>query len=387
MNGKPEPAPRFPGTSRRALLKLLGAGAAGAALSACAPAPVQSKVYQRPYSRNPFAAPRISMDNVIRTVVGLRPYRPAGFVVRRETMDDKIVVHNYGHGGGGISLSWGSSGLAVREVRDLQPADAAVLGSGVMGLTTARLLQEAGWNVTIYTRDMWRHTTSNVAAGEWGPYSVYDSALVGPEFMAQYIQAARIAHHAFTNLTGPDYGVRWLESYALGDRPELDAFKEDPIGDLFPYQGVYGPGQHPFPSRYATYMVTMQIDPGVLLRRLTRDFQLAGGRFVIRTFTSIPGVLSLPEPVIFNCTGLGSRDLFGDEGLTAAKGQLVFFPPDPAVDYMTFGGGRGTLYMFPRSDVLLLGGTFKRDDFSRNPEADETERIVTQHRKIFSEFG
>ena len=73
--------------------------------------------------------------------------------------------------------------------------------------------------------------------------------------------------------------------------------------------------------------------------------------------------------------------------LTPAKGQLVFFPPDPAVDYMTFNGGQGQLYMFPRSDVLLLGGTFRVGDWSRNPEPDETERIVEEHRKLFSSMG
>jgi D-amino-acid oxidase len=94
----------------------------------------------------------------------------------------------------------------------------------------------------------------------------------------------------------------------------------------------------------------------------------------------------LKEPAIINCTGLGSRELFGDTQLTAAKGQLVFLPPDPAVDYMTIGGGSGILHMFPRSDVVLLGGTFKVGDFSKHPEAQETERIVTEHQKIFSQF-
>jgi hypothetical protein len=107
----------------------------------------------------------------------------------------------------------------------------------------------------------------------------------------------------------------------------------------------------------------MQIDPAVLLRRLTQDFNLAGGKFIDRYFGDVSEVLSLTEPVIFNCTGLGARKLFGDEELAAAKGQLVHLPPDPAVDYMTFGGGRGMLHMFPRSDVVLMGGIFKGRQF------------------------
>jgi glycine/D-amino acid oxidase-like deaminating enzyme len=118
------------------------------------------------------------MDAVIRAIVGHRPYRPEGFRVEREKFDDKIVIHNYGHGGGGLSLGWGSSALAVREAADQAPGKVAVVGSGIMGLCTARLLQDAGWSVTIYTRDVYRHTTSNVAAGEWSPFSTHDEGVV-----------------------------------------------------------------------------------------------------------------------------------------------------------------------------------------------------------------
>ena len=110
---------------RRRLLQALGGGALLASVSACAPATAITPKYSRSYSRKPFAAPRVSMDAVIRVIVGHRPYRPAGFVVKSEQMDAKTIVQNYGHGGSGISLSWGSSALAVRETAGLQPGDAA----------------------------------------------------------------------------------------------------------------------------------------------------------------------------------------------------------------------------------------------------------------------
>ncbi|SVD09614.1 uncharacterized protein METZ01_LOCUS362468, partial [marine metagenome] len=141
---------------RREILKTIGTGAIATSLSACAAIPLTQK-YQRPYSRNPWVAPRISMENVIREVVGHRPFRPGGFVVRSEKLGEKIIVHNYGHGGSGITLSWGSSALAVRETLGMEHHSVAVIGSGVMGLTSARLLQDAGWKVTIYTREMARH--------------------------------------------------------------------------------------------------------------------------------------------------------------------------------------------------------------------------------------
>lgn len=326
------------------------------------------------------------MDNVIRVVVGHRPYRPTGFRVERQQFDDKTVIHNYGHGGGGLSLGWGSSALAVRETGDIVPGNVAVMGSGIMGLCTSRLLQDAGWSVTIYTRDVYRHTTSNVAAGEWGPYATHEADQVDAAFLSRLDWAARISHHAYTNFTGTKYGIRWMETYELADTPNAD-FARPTFDDLYTYQGDLEPGQHPFGERYAIRMVTMQIDPGTLLRQLTADFQLAGGKLVIRNFENLADVLVLPEPVIFNCTGLGAAALFDDTDLVPVKGQLVYLPPDPAVDYMTFGGGQGILHMFPRRDVLLLGGTFKKGDSSRNVEVAETERIVREHMNLFDSFG
>ncbi len=371
---------------RRELLKTLGAGTLAASLGACASTTTNSSRHNRVYSRKSWAAPRISMENVIRVVVGHRPYRPSGFVVKGEKFDDKLVVHNYGHGGGGITLSWGSSALAVRETLGMDKGDVAVVGGGVMGLTSARLLQDAGWNVTIYTKNVARHSTSNVAGGQWSPASVFDPDGATPAFRSQLNWAARISHHAQTNLGGPDYGIRWMENYFLSERPFREEGGLDDLADLFPYETELQPGEHPFDAPYVRVMVTMMAEPATFLRRLTEDFHQAGGKLMIRDFQDRAEVLSLDEPVIFNCTGLGARQLFGDEELTPAKGQLVFLPPDPDVDYLTIGGGSGLLYMFSRSDAIVLGGTSKKDDWSTHAEPEETMRIVAGHQKIFAGF-
>src|SRR5262245_49133060 len=142
-------------TSRRALLEAAGAAAVGTALSACAGrtrAPLVS-----PERR--LARVRVSEDRVIRTVVGLRPFRRSGFRVHAEKLGGKTLVHNYGHGGGGITLSWGTSELAVDEAWKTGETRFAVLGCGAVGLATARLLQRRGAEVTIYAKDLPPHTT------------------------------------------------------------------------------------------------------------------------------------------------------------------------------------------------------------------------------------
>jgi len=101
----------------------------------------------------------VDPGRVIRTVVGLRPYRASGFVLRAQPFGSKVLVHDYGHGGGGFSLSWGCAALAADLIADRSPSHAAVLGCGIVGLATARTLQDRGWTVTIYSSALPPKTT------------------------------------------------------------------------------------------------------------------------------------------------------------------------------------------------------------------------------------
>lgn len=128
----------------------------------------------------------------------------------------------------------------------------------------------------------------------------------------------------------------------------------------------------------------MLVETTTFLRRLVTDIRLSGGEFIIRDFKDKDDIHSLAEPIVFNCTGLGSRALFNDEGIMPAKGQLVLLPPDPAVDYLTVGGGSDVLYMFSRNDYMILGGTFKLNDWTTKPDPVETARIVSESQAFFS---
>jgi glycine/D-amino acid oxidase-like deaminating enzyme len=370
---------------RRQSLKALGVLASMGLLGACSREAVTpaSPQYRRPLSRQPFVAPRISEDRIVRVIVGHRPYRPSGFVVRRDDFGKTQVIHNYGHGGGGISLAWGSSALALREAAGLPVGDAAVIGSGIMGLTTARLLQDAGWRVTIYTRDPLRHSVSSVGGGQWAPTGVFEEGVASAAFEAQFQWAARVSHHAYQNLVGADYGVRFIENYYISDDPLRDGYYLRELPDLFTSVADLEPGEHPFPTHYAKRTVTLLIEPAMFLRRIRNDFFIAGGRIIARDFQTLDQVLSLDEPVVFNCTGLGTKALFNDEELQPAKGQLVFMPPDPAVDYLTVGTGSNFTYMFPRKGEILLGGSWHLGDWSTEADPGITERIIAGNRVLF----
>jgi D-amino-acid oxidase len=323
----------------------------------------------------PACLPRVLVEQrrVIRTVAGLRPWRAAGFVVRAEPLGAKRLVHNYGHGGAGITLSWGSSKLAT----DLGLADhagaVAVLGAGVMGLSTARLAQERGHAVTIYAAALPPETTSNIAGGQIHPASHYREASVDDAWRAQYAVALAYSWRRFQLLVGDDYGVRWLPTYESGGAPS--AMLAPYYAGLDPLDGA----ANPFPGNARRRYHTMYVETGRYLRQLTEDFLAAGGRFVIRAFVAPQELAELPETVLFNCTGLGAGALFGDTGMEPMRGQLVILLPQPEVQYAY---SLDDCYMFPRPDGILLGGTFERGQWDAVTTAEGIAGILADNAAV-----
>ena len=113
------------------------AGLGGVVLSACATAPERDAISR-------IMPVKVRRDRILKSVVGLRPHRDGGFRLETAPLQGKTLIHNYGHSGDGVSLSHGSAHIAAEMAHAASARDTAVIGSGVMGLTTARLLAGMG---------------------------------------------------------------------------------------------------------------------------------------------------------------------------------------------------------------------------------------------------
>lgn len=377
--------------NRRDLLRDGGLALLALSTAGCVPSRARARRARRTPLR--LAPVRVSTDRIIRTTVGLRPHRPSGFVLRGERVDAKTIVHNYGHGGSGMSLSWGTGQMAAELALEHQDRRAAVLGCGVAGLTSARQLQRRGFSVTIYAAAVPPDTTSNMSLAGWTP----TSGLVAndrrtPAWDAQCRRAAEIAYRQLQLLAGPRYGISWIYQYALSDKPPADS----PAGAANPLlpesvrtgNVVLEGDEHPFPFRYAIERPEMRIEPSIYLDALVADVLDNGGRIVIRKFETQKDVMALDENLIVNCTGLGAKTLFNDAELMPLKGQLIVLIPQEEVTYGTNGGDRkappGTfVHMMPRKDGIVLGGTSERDVWTTEVNQAERARVVDGHKALF----
>ena len=223
-----------------------------------------------------------------------------------------------------------------------------------------------------------RFQISNIAGGQFHPFGLFRDDLVTPEFRAQFVRALDYSWRRYQIMVGDDYGIRWLPTYVESDAPESRN-----IANFPPINRSLTSAEHPFPLDKVVVYDTMYIETGRYLRQMIRDVHIAGGKIEVRKFATPADITGMPESLVFNCTGLGSRDLFGDQELEPRRGQLAILEPQPNIRYAAQGEFG---YMFPRADGIVLGGTYERGVWDPTPHPADISRIVASHKRFFEGF-
>ncbi len=380
-------------------LGLIGLGGCATARSATGTAGQRSAYDPVP----PMAPIRAHADRIFDLTVCLRPFRAAGPRLDTEQIGETLVVHNYGHGGSGWSLSWGSSTLAVRKAMAASPAEVAVIGCGALGMTSAILAQQAGAKVTIYAKDLLPQTRSSRATGSWTPDSrIALSGAAGPGFAALWEQMARTSFKTYRSYLGlPGAPVEWLDYYTISDfdrddpRGGMDA--PDPLGfgsyrgairDLTPRAELLPQGATPFDVPFIYRSEALVFNIAGYSHQLMSDFLAAGGQIRRREFQAPSELAELKEKVVINCPGYGARALWKDESITPVRGQIGWLIPQPEARYGLWYKDVGVL---SRRDGIVVqaleGGDMKGygDDHEVVDRA-ETDKAVGVISELFSRF-
>jgi D-amino-acid oxidase len=306
-------------------------------------------------------------------IAGLRPYRDQTYRLEPEIVGNKFVVHNYGHGGAGITLSWGCAQEVVSMVRmrGLAANDSiAVLGAGAMGLTAASLLLALNLKLTIYAKEFPPHTTSNVAGGQWAP------SMVNHRDPVQFTRILRGAHQEHKR-RGAAYGVSPRENYTLVHASNFESCPPDVIPR--PVSFAHLPFAH-LTSRGFGY-ATLLVEPPIFLTKMQADLHAANVRFVQHELATLSQISNLSENIVVNCTGLGSKAICNDRLMHSVKGQLVLLPPQSNLQYL-FAGHHG--YVFPRQDCVVVGGSEEMDVEDPTPDMQICKAILSNMKGLFT---
>jgi glycine/D-amino acid oxidase-like deaminating enzyme len=377
---------------RRDILVGAGAALAASALPGCAPLRRDARTSPGTASRLELAPLRAGTDRVTRITVCTRPFRAQGPRIEIERVGEKNVVHNYGHGGSGWSLSWGSGALALQLALATGERDLGVIGCGALGLTSAILAQRAGARVTIHAKELPPNVRSSLATGVWTPDSrICFDEYATPAFKQSWAAMARASYERYQSYMGlPGNPVEFIDSYFVSDttamgrrrqppsggRPAFAELQRELIPDLIPNAVEFPPGRHPLGNHHLRQNTLMMFNLSAYSHLLFSDFLANGGKINIAEFHVPADLAALPQRTLINATGYGARALFDDRSITPVRGQLARLIPQPEINYGLFY--RDVAFV-PRRDGLVFQVVGDDDYYGFDDATIEPDRVEAQH--------
>lgn len=224
-----------------------------------------------------------------------------------------------------------------------------VLGAGVVGLSCAVRLREAGHRVDVLARDLPLETTSAVAAALWYPYRAFPFERVTAWSASTYTELTRLAED-------DDTGVRMVEGTELHRARTADPWWRSAVPTLTRVTAMPAPYTDGWSFRAPV------VEMPVYLRHLTRRLADGGGTLTRMALNALPDT----DAVVVNATGLGSRLMAADPSVVPVRGQVVYVEQFGLDRWWL--DGEGPTYVVPRSRDVVVGGTGVEGEWSRTPD-------------------
>ncbi|MDO9376477.1 MAG: FAD-dependent oxidoreductase [Ferruginibacter sp.] len=252
----------------------------------------------------------------------------------------------------------------------------AIAGAGISGMSTAYVLQKKGYEVTVFARAFSPLITSNKAAAFWFPYHIRNDK--------RGVDWCTTSYRYYQDfMKDPSTGISMHQLLKVLRQGEEE---EEPIWKEFMPAGSFGEVEPPeLPSGVARmYDVQVPlIETQLFLPWLHDRLREAGVQFIQ---TNLDGFEQLSEDfdLVINCTALGSRELCGDETLVPVRGQVGLLAPGPKLPI--YLDNEMPLYVVPRKDAIIVGGTYEPHELNEQTEPPTIERILNNAYQVFPEL-
>ncbi len=347
-------------------------------------------------------SPVITEKTISKYITCTRPKRQDGVNISFGQINQKQVVHCYGHAGFGWSTLFGSINHAI-EIFESSITDfnkpICIIGAGCMGLTAAIELARRGYSVSkIITKDLY-----DVAS--WrapGCFALDTTTMEGPEKEKH----KKMVFETFKNYQCVEGGkhpylkegaVRFLPIYCMdGMYGGFEGLEQE---GLIPEREAvaldFGNGiQHKNFVKFMTYFM----DCAKIMQQLHAEVARRGIAIEIKNVSSFDDV---QEDIIFNCTGIGSKELAHDQSMLPVRGHLIMLNKHAGSEHMNYmlfakieqNSAEEFILMFPKSVAATsqaphgipvyaaLGGTFLPID-NVMPEHEIEELDTKEFKKL-----
>jgi hypothetical protein len=324
-----------------------------------------------------------------------------------EQINNKVIAHNYGHGGGGWTLGPGSAkyvnALLINSPLGSELSNKstaiAIIGAGLVGLFTAYDLVKRGYsNITIYAEKI-DPLASHYAGGLLAPVSMDNDHAMQPIIDQIGIDAYRFYDEIARNKNNDfKQGARLVPSYFnCREDSGLEAYVGKVMSPAKDIMLDFGNGTS---RQMVVYDDGIYMNTALLMAELHEFIKAHGIQIILGKIHSFE---DLKQKFIFNCSGLGATELANDTALVPVQGHLIMLKDQVPEDmnYMILvylGEGqteadqkvKRSFYIFPKhlpdsapQDIGVIGGTFIEGGTPDTPNLNEYDLIIHEANAFF----
>ena len=248
----------------------------------------------------------------------------------------------------------------------------AVIGQGVMGLTSASKLLDHGYSVDIFSRDDFWKTTSTSAGAYWWPHKAYPQERVSKWSKETYDVYK-------TEKLNPKTGVTFEKHFRFCLDPDDSAYARYLVDEWEEINGHdYGV------NCVEAFLVTLPvIDVPTYMPYLKNSVESKGAKIQIQDLACIDQLFSDYDLVV-NCSGVGAKKLANDNEVFPIRGQVVKISSSPEIKVSTriYKKQDEFTLILPRANDCILGGTAQENDWSLDVREEDTSEIIARCTKI-----
>jgi D-amino-acid oxidase len=252
----------------------------------------------------------------------------------------------------------------------------AIMGAGISGMSTAFLLLSNNYRITIYAKAFTPNITSNRAAAFWFPYHIRNDRRGIRWCQTSYEYYEKLAAQKETGIS-----ICQLIKVLRNGVEE-----EEPVWVDFMPKGSYRVMQSSELMQGIAKgydIIVPLIETQIFLPYLQNQLQQNGVKFIKKEIGNFDE-LSNDYDLIINCSALGARKLCNDDKVIPIRGQVALL--SPRNQFPIYLDNEKPLYIVPRKDAIIVGGTYEEGVETETTEPSTIQRILNNVYEVFPEL-
>jgi len=249
----------------------------------------------------------------------------------------------------------------------------AIVGAGISGLSCAYTLMDKNYSIDIFAKEFSPNITSNKAAAFWFPYHIRNDKRGIEWGNKSYALYKKLAADKSSGIS-----MKQLTKVLRKDVTE----EESEWVDFMPEGSYHLIKDTLIHSRYAkAYNVVVPlIETQIFLPYLQNTLIENKVKFIRRAIKNFKQ-LSPEYDAVINCAALGARELCNDQTVIPVRGQVALLAPKN--DLPIFLDNERPLYIVPRKDAIIIGGTYEEGVEKEITEPATIKKLLQNAYEVF----